>query len=270
MLIANRYTCIEIIGKGMFGSIYKGINKITNSPVAIKVEKIDVNLKMLKNETKIYRYLSGGEGIPQVLWFGKDETNYYMILELLGISLERTIQNTKGRGFKIDVVKKIANTIFNRIEYIHEKGLIHRDIKPENLLFGIDDNSNILYLIDYGFCKKFILDNGEHIELRKNKTLIGTPNFVSINIHNGLEASRRDDLESVLYIMYYLWKGRLEWNNYQDYYKTVINEKIKMKKLETMEDSETPLIIKQLFQYCRILEFNERPNYSYIYSLLRE
>ena len=205
MIILNRYEVLERIGKGCFGDIFMGRNIRNDVYVAIKVEKISSETKMLKNETKIYHYLSGNNGIPNILWFGKDDYNYYMVMELLGVSLQK-VKETRP-SFSLKSVSTLIGRIVEILEYIHAKRLIHRDIKPDNFMFGENDKKHNIYLIDFGFCKKYILDNGQHIECRTNRKMIGTPNFVSINIHDGIEASRRDDLESVVYIMYYLWNG---------------------------------------------------------------
>lgn len=87
-MIANKYNIIEKIGSGTFGSIYKGQNIRTGEDVAIKVEPLQNGTNLLKNEARIYQYLKGGIGIPQVKWFGVDNTNNYMVINLLGESLQ--------------------------------------------------------------------------------------------------------------------------------------------------------------------------------------
>ena len=79
-LIKSKYKVLNEIGSGSFGYIYKAKNIRTNSMVAIKTENIKNGSKLLKNETIVYQYLSGLKGVPNVLYFGKDECNYYMVL----------------------------------------------------------------------------------------------------------------------------------------------------------------------------------------------
>jgi len=67
-------------------------------------------------------------------------------------------------------------------------------------------------MIDYGLSKRYRdPKTGCHISFRDNKSLVGTPRFVSINSHLGITQSRRDDLESLGYMMVYLLKGELPW-----------------------------------------------------------
>jgi len=144
--------------------------------------------------------------------------------------------------------------ILSRIEWIHTRGYIHRDIKPENFLLDIEKKR--VYLIDFGFCKMY-MKNGVHIKKkeRKENTIIGTPNFVSIRVYEGEEGSRRDDLESFVYIMLYLWKKSID---VEDKYKLLLKKEC------------VPKYILLCFEYCRLLEFEEEPNYEYLYSILEE
>ena len=103
--------------------------------------------------------------------------------------------------------------IIDRLQYMHEHKFIHRDIKPENFLLGVYENCAIVHIIDFGLSKKYVQKDGSHIPYKDNKSLTGTPRYASINSHLGIEQSRRDDLESVLYMLVYFMKGCLPWQN---------------------------------------------------------
>ena len=267
MIIANKYKIIEKIGEGCFGFIFKGENIRTFEKVAIKMESILSETKLLKNEAKIYQYLHGSSiGFPTVKWFGIIDNYYYMVLPLLGDSLcNKTFETKPLFSISIDIIK--------RIQYIHENGLIHRDIKPVNFLFGAErlnpgtlvngfglNNDPNIHLIDFGFCRKYLkADNKTHIDLKTNRPMIGTPNFVSVNVHNGLEPSRRDDLESVAYMMIYFQLGQLEWmNSYTDL------DKMREMKINVFNNNKIHSSILIFLDYCRKLRFDETPNYNII------
>ena len=246
-LIGNKYKCIGKLGQGGYGSIYKYINIRTKEEVAVKVESKN-ETKLLKNETIIYQYLnsfSQKEGIPKVYWYGSDKVNYYMVMELLGKGLNEV-------DIEYERIMDVGRQILNRVEFLHSKQLIHRDIKPDNFLYGNERNRNLLYMIDFGFCKKYIV-NGFHIKNKKREQIIGTPNYVSINVMEGNEPSRRDDLESIVYVMYYLWKKKI-----------CVEDKERILNGEEI----IPLFISLFFEYCRRLSFEEIPDYKYLYSVL--
>lgn len=263
IIIGNKYKILEKIGSGSFGTIYKGENIRNKEHVAIKVEAIHPEMKLLKNEANIYQYLKGIKGIPNVKWFGKEETCYYMVIQLLGDSLE-VIKQRKGR-FSLQLTLKIGIQILEILSGIHERGLVHRDIKPDNFLLGVQDSS--IYLIDFGFCKTYIKNgNREHILMKTNKQLVGSPNYASINSHNLMELSRRDDLESVGYMLCYFYFGELQWGN-----DNVLDIKKKKQLFISNKNKEKiPEIILVFFEFVFALSFEETPDYSLLISLCKD
>jgi len=251
--INNKYLIIEKIGEGSFGSIYKCQNIRTNEFVAVKVESIKNGTKLLKNESKIYNYLSGNKGIPTVKWFGKDDENYYMVINLLGESLESL--KSRYKKFSLKLTLQIGISIINLIKTIHDYKLIHRDIKPDNFLFGLNEDKNKIFIIDFGFCKLYNENN-----LKKTNNLVGSLSYASINSHNLLELSRRDDLESLGYLLLYLYLDKLPWQNERDN-----NEKIKNMKKEIIYLNNLPKFFITYFNYVRNLKYEETPDYNYLY-----
>ena len=253
MIIANKYRLIEKIGMGEFGTIFKGENIRTKEPVAIKIEPNASSTKMLKREAQIYQYLGKEPGIPQVKWYGSFDDYNYMVLPLFGNSLSK---NTFSLVESLSVGKKIVKIL----QYIHEKGLLHRDVKPENFVFGQDGKG--VYIIDFGLCRKYIDENNKHVKMKIDKTLIGTPNYVSVNVHNGFEPSRRDDLISVAYIMLRLINGDLPWQNAQD------KGAIKMQKMCIQDWYKTPEELIKYLNYCMQLKFDDTPDYNLLINTL--
>ena len=153
---------------------------------------------------------------------------------------------------------------------MHEHDYIHRDLKPENWVIGLDKEENLIYLIDFGLSKKYKDAKGEHILYKEGKSILGTVRYVSIYTHLGIEQSRRDDIESLGYILVYLAKGVLPWQGLKaktqkERYKLIMNKKIENK--PELLCHGLPEAFCQFFEYARGIQFNERPDYSYLKGL---
>jgi serine/threonine protein kinase len=262
IIINKKYKILNKIGEGAFGSIFKGQNSRTGEYVAIKVEPIKNETKLLKNESLIYQYLGGTNGVPVVKWYGKDESNYYMVINLLGESLQ-CIKN-RHYVFSQKVVLQIGIQMLQLIKVIHENGLVHRDIKPDNFLFGLQAEKSKIYIIDFGFCKSYMKEN-KHIPPKQTSSLIGSKLFASVNAHNCVELSRRDDLESLGYILVYFYLGTLSWQDIAEL--DNVNDTIMRLKQQMTEGNKMPEFIVNYIKYVRTLEFDEKPNYSLINNL---
>jgi serine/threonine protein kinase len=254
MTINNKYKLIERIGAGNFGSIYKGQNIRTAENVAIKIETIDAAVKLLKNESVIYQYLNGCGGVPSVKWFGRDDKNYYMVINLLGKSLQ-SIKN-RNLSLPLGIVLKIGIKIIALLETIHNKGVVHRDIKPENFLLGPNNDMDRIHIIDFGFGRSYLLNGGHgHIPQKKTHGIIGSLTYASLNAHAMTELSRRDDMESLGYVLTNLYLGTLPWQE-------MPSAKIEDAKRTITTHYDVPPVFKRYLQNVRCLKFEEAPDYA--------
>lgn len=258
-MIANKYTLIAKINEGSFGAVFRAENSRTKEHVAIKFENKSKQTKSLKNEAKIYQYLGNLDGFPQLKIFGTTDKQNYIVMNLLGISLNNMINHYKALSLKTVLILGIQ--IIKRIQCLHDKFLLHRDIKPSNFVFGNGNDTNKLFLVDFGFSKRYDY-NGKHIEEKNIRHIIGSPNFVSLNIHYNIEPSRRDDIESCIYIILTMLFGNLEWFN-----KTNMSEIINLKK-QVLFIEDVPSFIKIMLYYVRSMKFDETPDYYYLINLM--
>lgn len=254
-IINNKYKLLEEIGGGSFGKIYKGENVRTKELVAIKIEPVLGGNNLLKNESKIYQYLKNTHGVPEVKWYGNDGKNVYMVIKLLGQSLGYIKSNYSRFTLRSTLV--IGIQIIAIIENIHDKGLVHRDLKPDNFLANRENNLKDIYLIDFGLCKT--IPSTE----RRAFGLIGSPNYASLNAHKFIELTRRDDLESLIYVLIYFSVGKLPWENCK------LSEIVRLKEC-ALDLACVPDILKLILKYARGLQFSERPDYSYIIAEFRK
>lgn len=270
--VGNKYRLGRKIGSGSFGDIYLGTTINTGEEVAIKLECIRTKHPQLHIESKFYKMMQGGIGIPRIIWCGSEGDYNVMVMELLGPSLE-DLFNFCARRFSLKTVLLLADQMISRIDYIHSRDFIHRDIKPDNFLMGLGKKGNLVYIIDFGLAKKFRDTRTlRHIPYRENKNLTGTARYASINTHLGIEQSRRDDLESLGYVLMYFNLGALPWQGLKAANKRQKYERISEKKLSTTILSLCkgfPSEFVNYLNFCRQMHFEQRPDYCYLRKLFR-
>ena len=268
-ILLQKFKIIKRIGKGAFGSVYLGKDLSKEEYVAIKLEIRDQNDIILERETYIL-YMLKGLGIPQVIAYGHNLKYNILIQELLGKSLDNLLFDKKYKlSLKDSCMAGIQ--ILDRLEYIHNKGIIHRDIKADNFLIGIK-KKEIIYIIDFGLAKQYLNNKtGKHVKYCVNKKWSGTSRFASANTLKGIEPSRRDDMESFCYLLLYLMKGSLPWDQINE--PSEINEILIIYKMKEYMPADImfkdlPWQMSEFYKYCKNLNFEQKPNYNYLRKLL--
>ena len=266
-LLFKKYYILSKIDEGSFGSIYLAQNIITKEKVAIKVENRKQYKPLLEREAYILFYLRG-PGLPKIITFGKTRDYFILIQTLLGPSLSSLLEDF-SINFTIKDICMLSIQMLERLEYIHSKDYIHRDIKPHNFLMGLKD-PNMLYIIDFGLSKKYRSKKGKHIKFAITNNITGTPRYCSINALRGAEQSRKDDLESLFYVIIYFFRGDVPWQNLKiksrnERFKK-INE-IKKKVNYKILCKNLPEEVYNFGIYVKNLKFEEQPNYTYMQKL---
>uniref|UniRef100_A0A7N0TY90 non-specific serine/threonine protein kinase n=1 Tax=Kalanchoe fedtschenkoi TaxID=63787 RepID=A0A7N0TY90_KALFE len=257
--VGNRNRLGRKLGSGSFGEIYLGTNIQTNEAVAMKLAS--TKNPQLQCESKLYRILQGGEGIAYTKWFGIEGDYNVLVMDLLGPSLEELFNYCSTKWTMMSLV-------ITRVEYVHSKSFLHRDIKPDNFVMGVGQHLSQVYMLDFGLAKKY-RDTSSHVHIpyRENKNLTGTARYLSMNTHLGIEQSRRDNLESLGYVLMYFLKGSLSWQGIKAGNKKQQNEKINEKKVSTSIEALCrgyPKEFDSYFHYCRSLRFEDNPDYAYM------
>ena len=284
-LIAENFVLLHLIGQGTFGQIYISYHMRDNIAVSIKKEiKRTQKVPQLKTESKVYQALlninsddiSGAktftqdevQGVPKFYGVGELQDSYYLIIDFLGPNLLELFEYCGCHKFTISTVCLLALQILNRIENLHKHYYLHRDIKPENFLIGMQEKANIIYLIDFGLSKRYKNPKThQHIPYREGRSLTGTARYVSINTHLGIEQSRRDDLESIGYVLVYFLKGVLPWQGLKtgNRYTRIMEKKLQIPTEILCYGLPEELIF--YLNYCKSLRFEDRPDYDYLRGL---
>ena len=213
-----------------------------------------------------------GEGIPKAYCYGNNKSHNFLIEELLGKSLG-DIFNSYGKPFSLKTVCVLGIEMLKRIQFIHQKYYIHCDINPDNFMTGLGENEKNIYLIDFGLAKKYYsIPKAKHINFSTGNHLIGTARYCSRNAHRGYQQSRRDDIESIGYVLMYFLLGLLPWQGLKIKKNEDQFEKIAEKKYNTPFEELTkgqPEEFLLFFKYVDGLKFEDQPNYVYIIGLFQ-
>ena len=267
-VLFNKYTLVEKLGEGSFGSIYSA--KENNNWFAIKFENKNKGQNLLENEAYIMSYLNGPR-IPSVKSFGYSGDSNVLIMELMGKSLEDLFENLPNKKMSLRCVCNLGYQMIEIMEYIHNKHIIHRDIKPDNFVIGRGFKKKYLYLLDFGLSKKYRSSTTlKHYPLIKRKKLTGTARYASINALNGVTQSRRDDLEAIGYVLMYFLLGKLPWQGMINKNKDERYLRIMEVKRDTTPEELCkgfPPEFERYVSYTRNLEYEEDPDYSLLKNL---
>lgn len=272
-MINDRYKLIKRVGSGAFGLIFSAKNVNTDEIVAVKLEPT-AQTDTLTHEAAVLQHLSNIPGIPTLRYYGIPDHNRYMVIDLYDKTLQ-TVSYEHKKAVPVALVRAYAVQMMQILSAVHEKGFVHRDIKPENFMIKRDGNADPLYLIDFGLARTYI--DSETKMHRANRiraanadgkiSVTGTSRYISPNVHEGNEPSRRDDLISAMYVISYLLKGSLPWKTSGSNESDAL---VEMKKKILPEELflGLPASYVEIFKYLSALPYDQKPDYAFIVSNL--
>ena len=270
-LFFSKYKVTKKISEGNFSKIYQLTDINTDEIYACKIEHKKAEQPMLEYEYKVMDYLRG-DYIPSIKLYGSSGDYNVLIMQLLGKSLDYYIK--KLEVFSIHTTAMLAYQIINILQYIHIRGIVHRDIKPGNFVMGLSLKNLDLYMIDFGFAKKYkSMTSLKIYPLTENHELTGTSRYASINAMKGLSQSCRDDLESLAYMLYFFLKGRLPWMGIKEKTKENLDKKILEKKEETVDEilgKDLPIQFCEFLTYTKKLKYDDVPDYNLFKTKMME
>jgi serine/threonine protein kinase len=239
--------------------------------VAIKVT-CGEGASQVRSESKLLKSRLRGKcdcyvDFPEVLWQGCHDNNETQVLQLLGPTLLDLFYEYH-QVFSDKTLCLLAHHLLSALQSLHSKGYLHRDIKPDNICIA---NCSELYLIDFGLARKY-RRKGKHLACESETHFQGNCYWTSTNILRGMTASRRDDLESLLYVLLYFSKGTLPWYSSLDHShcspSTILERRGTLSITQMCVDA-MPVLITAL-AYVKTLDYTAEPKYEYLQALFRD
>jgi len=254
----------KMLGQGGFCRVFEGEKEDKKYAVKIylKSEKY-----IFERESIIHSYLQKKDVdkkyvVPIYDYYSSDDF-CYLIMEKMHLSLGDILKKI-NITFDEYSIRNIAKSIILSLRFIHKYGICHCDVKPENIIVSKDYQK--IFLIDYGL-SRFYRKNGKHIELKTDIMPSGTIKYMSVHTNLKVEISRRDDLISLGYMLVYLQKKKLPWEEIdrKDRIRRIGEMKLEIDFQQLCENCIPELIT--YFEYCYNLGFEEKPDYQYLYNL---
>ena len=253
--------------------VYEVFDILSQKNCIAKTYDFNSKNSRLDNEIYIYEFLTKdkiySDFVPSIIYKSKG----CLVLEKLGPNLTELFEKC-GRKFTLKTILLIGMQILTCLEFIHSRNVIHVDLSTNNILLGTKNTVRKFFLIDFDVSKKYIDEDGIHIEFSDiNGSFIGNLAFSSLFSHYGMELSRRDDLVSLGYILIYLISGDLPWIKQSNEVFLIRNLRVLQEKnrfRKTLRNhTELPVEFMEFLEYCQALLFEETPNYEYLKGLLK-
>lgn len=262
------------MGSGYFGVVCKVHDTLETGvkPKAAKIEPIKNSARGIPMEKHIYRAIHDitetTNGYARMHFYGTFMDHHVLVMDQLGPSLYQKIRRRKRRMF-IGEVHGIAVQALTRLKFLHERGFLHCDIKPDNFVYGVPDGNDAftLHLIDFGLSQKYRdEETGAHTPECSGERFLGTMRFASRHVHMGITYSRRDDLESLAYMLIYIATETLPWDIQCN--QPEIDDAIEEAILEEKQKPAArlcvglPLEFQKFTDYVRGLSYAAEPDYN--------
>ncbi|KAI0985136.1 hypothetical protein GJ496_001109 [Pomphorhynchus laevis] len=267
------YTLCDLIGSGATAHVYSAIDINKNRKVAIKFATASP-VEFL-NEIAVLKDISDdNEYSPKCFWTGQIKGYNAIILELLSADLQYFYENVYLKeAFSFKWIVDHAIQIVNCLKWFHSKGYVHCSVKPQNFAFRINHGINWrICMIDFGKSQKYLRNDGSHILKPIKKLSPKCSRYGSLNVLLGELDSRRDDMESLAYIIIDFFNNGLPWSGYDS---TNANTSLNFEKLKELKSQSASQLCKNMpcaftdyLNYCRSLQFEEDPDYDKITRML--
>ena len=260
-----KYNIIKQIGRGGFGDIFEVERSSDKQSFAMKISR--GGKKTLCIESFFLQQLQKSPYFPKYVEYKETQKNEFLILELLGPSLDVICDNISDYRMSLSTSLRVGVEMLRCIRTFHEHGFIHQDIKPSNFLIRKSRKYPIV-LIDYGVSRSYINhETQEVLEPRPFVGFTGTMKYASLNAFEGKELGPADDLYSWFISLLELMTGKSPFKLTKN--KADMLEK--KKKVDMQKFCKNlPRQMYELYSYIMSLAYDDEPDFDLMIALCCE
>ena len=222
----------KMIGYGEFNKVFLGGISNDNEIMAVKIlqSNYKYNNRNFNEEKNILILIKNKGNFPEIYDWTYNEEFIFIIESLMGPTLKDLI-NVCGGTIDLISLYNISIDLINQVKILHESNILHGDIKPSNICYGNLSQKGKTFKRTIGF-----LDFGNSLifkyknkirNLTYNNKNVCTREYSSLDALRGYTYSRKDDIESILYVIIKIYTNKLPWNkldNLLEYFTGLVNE----------------------------------------------
>ncbi|MCB9641888.1 MAG: serine/threonine protein kinase [Myxococcales bacterium] len=260
-MIAGRYRCVRLIGRGGFAEVYLAEDlRLGNRRVALKVLVEHVaydqdRLQKFRQEAEIIGHLTNPYTV-RAFDYGYDEHNrYYIAMEFVqGETLHELLK--RQERFSVDRALEISIQILDALEEAHQMGIIHRDLKPKNIMISPQRQGEMVKVLDFGVAR--ILRQADEND---EWTLVGTATYMAPEQAQGMPISPASDIYSVGVVLYHMLSGRPPFLSQEDPVAVMIHHATKP--VMPLRELRPELHIPEDVDQVVLKSLDKQPQYRY-------
>ena len=179
------------------------------------LEEGGMTLPEIAEEIRLTMSLASPQ-VVRIYDFYQTPKHVYVLMEFLrGGELLDAVMNLGSYSEKDAAM--IMKQLLTGLVKVHEQNITHRDLKLENLILAEKGKLDSLRIADFGLAKKHLDDNKQPVLQRRKADFRGTVSFASLNAHNNIDLSRRDDLWSLYFVILDFLNEKLRWRDIKEY-----------------------------------------------------
>lgn len=224
------------------------------------------NCDTLATEREVLTAVRKKSGFLMLYYYGRHEGKPILILERLGMDLNR-VQSDMGTRIFASHVSHAAVEMISRLRTLHDAGYVHGDVQPRNIMISNNslDTESVVNLVDFGLSREIAKITDKSSGTKRHRHFEGTLDFSSARSMKGYAPSPLDDLESLGYVLMFLYFPKLPWSSIKNRSNGDALGKIHHMKAN-MQTSQMckalPSCIETYMRDVQSIDFRKRPCYD--------